>query len=437
MKKVAALSALLLLQPFLVYAQSNWQKKTVSGVDAADTIGSIVAAGSLALGSVSGNPINHSVRSLDSGNFFSAETTIPALKLKALSFSFLYGLRGDSIMRTTDQGINWLVVEPDLRTMRPADVHFTNTTNAWAVGDSPFVAVTSDNWVTNPPTLRRFPFPNDSVSMTSVQFLDNNFGFVAGKSTQVGSKVTVILRTTNGGMNWQDRSLPDTCDFAPVTIVADFINTDTGWAVQTCGVSSATIFKTTNGGANWTPQDTIALFQFSDIDAVNAQNVWIVGTDGIRGRVFRTSDGGNNWAQEVIPGSPGKLFSVNMLNASHGYACGTNGTLLVYSPSGTDIPRGGANRPKTFELFQNYPNPFNAGTKISFTLLKRQPVTLTIYNILGQPVKTLLNREMPAGKNEISWDGTFENGLVATSGLYFYELKTLAERQIRKMVFLK
>jgi hypothetical protein len=110
---------------------------------------------------------------------------------------------------------------------------------------------------------------------------------------------------------------------------------------------------------------------------------------------------------------------------------------LVYAPSGTDIPPGGANIPKSFELHQNYPNPFNAGTKISFTLLKRQRVKLTIYNVLGQPVKTLLNREVPAGKNEVSWDGTLENGLVATSGLYFYELKSLTEHQIRKMVFLK
>jgi len=435
MRKVATLSALLLLQAVLVYAQSNWQNFTVTGIDPDDTLQSVAAADDIAISSVSGNPINHSARSLDSGKTWSPLTVIPPLKLKALNFSFFYGIRGDSIMRSPNQGLSWITTEPSLNFMRPADVYFTNTTNAWAVGDSPFVAKTFDNWATSPPTILRFPI--DSVSMTSVQFLDNNNGFAAGKSTEVGSRATVVLRTTNGGTNWQDRSLPDTCDFAPVTIVADFINTDTGWAVQTCGVSSATIFKTTNGGANWTPQDTIALFQFSDIDAVNAQNVWIVGTDGIRGRVFRTSDGGNNWVQEVVPGTPGKLFSVTMLNASHGYACGTNGTLLVYSPSGTDIPRGGANRPKSFELHQNYPNPFNAGTKISFTLLKRQPVTLTIYNILGQPVKTLLNREMPAGKNEVSWDGTYENGLTATSGLYFYELKTLTERQIRKMVLLK
>jgi hypothetical protein len=315
--------------------------------------------------------------------------------------------------------------------MRPADVFYINSTKAWAVGDSPFVAITLDDWATAPSIHR---FLTDSVSMTSVQFVDNNTGFAVGKSTQVGSQATVILQTTNGGSNWQDRSLPDTCSSIP-TIVADFINPDTGWAVQTCGIASATIYKTTNGGANWTPQDTIALFQAFDIDAVNPLNAWIVGTDGIRGRMFKTTDGGTNWSQENIPQPSPKLLSITMLDASRGYACGEGGTLLSQVPTG--LPPGGANRPKSFELHQNYPNPFNAGTKISFTLLKRQQVTLTIYNILGQPVKTLLNGEMPAGKNEVSWDGTHESGLPSPSGIYFYELRTASERQVRKMVLLK
>ncbi|GAB4364011.1 MAG: hypothetical protein Kow0042_02280 [Calditrichia bacterium] len=85
-----------------------------------------------------------------------------------------------------------------------------------------------------------------------------------------------------------------------------------------------------------------------------------------------------------------------------------------------------------FTLEQNYPNPFNPTTTIPFELNKTAKVQLTIYNVLGQAVAVLLNKEMNAGPHQIQFDASS-----LTSGIYFYELKVDGNSQIRKMNLLK
>jgi hypothetical protein len=75
-----------------------------------------------------------------------------------------------------------------------------------------------------------------------------------------------------------------------------------------------------------------------------------------------------------------------------------------------------------FLLYQNYPNPFNAGTEIRFQLPKNADVELTIYNILGQTVRTLTQGYKTAGHYILKWDGKNENGLSVPSGVYFSRL---------------
>jgi len=90
-----------------------------------------------------------------------------------------------------------------------------------------------------------------------------------------------------------------------------------------------------------------------------------------------------------------------------------------------------------FSLAKNYPNPFNPETDISFSLPERTRVSLIIYNILGEKVKTLMTREMDAGTHTIHWDGRDETGNSVASGIYFYRLKTDSFDQTMKMVLMK
>jgi len=94
-------------------------------------------------------------------------------------------------------------------------------------------------------------------------------------------------------------------------------------------------------------------------------------------------------------------------------------------------------RPTEFVLSQNYPNPFNPITQIEYTLQNPAQVTLQIYNLLGQKVKTLVNEQKPAGSYRIFWDGKNEAGITVASGIYFYRLKANGVSQTRRMVLLK
>ena len=103
-----------------------------------------------------------------------------------------------------------------------------------------------------------------------------------------------------------------------------------------------------------------------------------------------------------------------------------------------------------FLLFQNYPNPFNAGTEIRFQLPENCFVTLTVYNIIGQTVRRLVQGNKQASHHVIHWDGRNSDGHLVPSGVYFSKLEVIRKttinnqkinqvvyNDVRKMTFLK
>jgi hypothetical protein len=88
-------------------------------------------------------------------------------------------------------------------------------------------------------------------------------------------------------------------------------------------------------------------------------------------------------------------------------------------------------------LLQNAPNPFNPATIIRYDLDKAQDVTLRVFDLTGRLVATLTNKNMPAGRHTVSWNGTDDHGRSVASGMYFYRLETNDSVQVRKMVLLK
>ena len=92
---------------------------------------------------------------------------------------------------------------------------------------------------------------------------------------------------------------------------------------------------------------------------------------------------------------------------------------------------------KAVEYINNYPNPFNPETTINYQLPAVSKVQLSIYNIKGQKVKTLISDQLPAGEHSIIWDGSDSNGKRVSSGIYFYKLKTANFEKTRKMILLR
>jgi enterochelin esterase family protein len=79
--------------------------------------------------------------------------------------------------------------------------------------------------------------------------------------------------------------------------------------------------------------------------------------------------------------------------------------------------------PGVIQLNQNFPNPFNSETKIKFYLKKAARVSMTIYNIVGQRVRKLMESFLLPGHHQITWDGTDQNGQRQSSGIYFCQLQ--------------
>ena len=90
-----------------------------------------------------------------------------------------------------------------------------------------------------------------------------------------------------------------------------------------------------------------------------------------------------------------------------------------------------------FALGLNQPNPFNPETTLGYALPRAQPVRLTIYDMLGRPVRVLVDGEQPPGQHRVVWDGRDRQGRAVASGVYFYRLQTPLFSQTRKMILLR
>ncbi len=113
-------------------------------------------------------------------------------------------------------------------------------------------------------------------------------------------------------------------------------------------------------------------------------------------------------------------------------------TLIVYEfDQLVDVPNLEHPLPESFELSQNYPNPFNPSTTISYSLPRRSDVTIEIFNLLGQRVRTLVDESQSSGPHKVEWDGRDAEGKTVSSGVYLYRLKAEGGVLSRKMILLK
>jgi hypothetical protein len=174
-----------------------------------------------------------------------------------------------------------------------------------------------------------------------------------------------------------------------------------------------------------------------------------------------SADGTSNYGEMFISDGSGNT-RVELEDGNHSYHNGTrperttlvalNGTfdaikgILYYSHSNYKlVPRKDDDflnyttdvndeniLPKEYMISQNYPNPFNPSTTISYALPKAEMVTIRVYNILGQIVKTLVNQNQSAGTHTISFKA---NDL--TSGIYFYSIQAGSFNEVKKMMLLK
>ncbi|MEW6412760.1 MAG: T9SS type A sorting domain-containing protein [Candidatus Zixiibacteriota bacterium] len=168
-------------------------------------------------------------------------------------------------------------------------------------------------------------------------------------------------------------------------------------------------------------------------------NVYLVKTNPVGEAIWSRNYGGveSDYCEMILRDKDNNYI---LVGRSYSYTSGGSDlyVLKILGDPATDVfEQLPGELPAIAELAQNYPNPFNLSTAIEFSLNSRSPVTLSIYNVLGQRVKQWSEPSLAAGIYRYEWDGQSESGNTVASGVYFYHLEAGVFSESRKMILLK
>ncbi|RPI17973.1 MAG: T9SS C-terminal target domain-containing protein [Ignavibacteriae bacterium] len=256
---------------------------------------------------------------------------------------------------------------------------------------------------------------------------DNNYIYALNSST--------VYRTTNNGIDWKDittglpgnaKTYVDVSDSDPLEL----------WVTLSGYVAGEKVYHSTNAGDSWTNvSGTLPNLPANCIKYLNPDRLFI----GMDVGVYYTDYTLTDWQPFMVNLPNVEVSEFEIYAPTNKIRAATYGRGIWESPIPpmVGISSNGNNIPYSYALHQNYPNPFNPRTTIKFDLAAKGMVSLKIFNILGQEIKTLVNSEQTPGTKTVTWDGTNNAGITVTSGIYIYELKAGDFRDTKKMVFLK
>ena len=396
------------------------------------------------------NKVTWVFRSVDGGQTFTHNATAlveRAAQMDAWDANTAVIAQADGkIYRTTDGGVNWTeVYSYTISPIAPGwfdGLRVINGTSAIAFGDMEpdgnMHFVRSDDMGATWNEIFGIDYKTAAYSYYTWGVAGCNIGETmwvsATPTTYVGS---FVFRTTDGGANWDSFEIPSDIIATYPRAIA-FASADKGLIADRRGNVVASV----DGGATWYKTNKPDTSADSWCNGV----VHIPGTEMIMGMddlgVYVTSDLGDTWSRLNTPQDitdAGIYYTAGVfLNQNFGYVFGDKGTILRFANQLTGVAdRPHESMPDNFQLSQNYPNPFNPTTTISYTLPARQNVSLAIYNLKGELVKSLVDGPMSEGSHSAVWDATNTLGQKVTSGIYIYLLRSDNRQIARQMVLVK
>ncbi len=334
----------------------------------------------------------------------------------AVKDSFIFaGTNGYGVYRSGNLGLNWQPVNSGLP---------TGAVLGLTVGDSGVFAGSLGHGI--------YLSTNDGASWKAVNngLTTNDIWTLASAPNGAGGKnifagtSSGIFRSTNNGASWQamDTGLTNS------SVWSFAGGTDSNMFAGTFGGG---VFLSTNGGKNWQAVNNgLTNLNIQPLAATSNGATIFAGTWG--NGVFESTDNGANWHTTLLPNG----YEVNALAVSSSnifVGVDTGGGVWRRDLSEIlSVEKSDDQIPNRFELKQNYPNPFNPTTTISFSIPSAQTVRLTVSNILGQEIATLLHDRKGPGNYTASFDGS-----KLSSGIYFYRLETEMYTQVRKMALIR
>ena len=248
---------------------------------------------------------------------------------------------------------------------------------------------------------------------------NNSMYYSGGSTLSFGTNNSRIYYSTNSGTSWSVQSTSP-----EINIYTIFFQP--GPTVSFSGGSA--LLKSTNYGVNWLPNPSIGSGNFGGLAGFYSSYWWYVRSDN---KIYLSGNNGSSWvAQYTAPaGIYTHLFFWS--NTYLIYAVRSNGGISRYLIV-VGVNQISSEVPNEFSLSQNYPNPFNPTTNFEFQIAKSGFVNLTIYDVMGREIESLVKGDLKPGTYEADW-----NASNFPSGIYFYTLRTTGYTETKRMVLIK
>lgn len=328
----------------------------------------------------------------------------------------------ETILKTTDGGNNWLIIRNGPSGMGSSffEVFFLNENTGWLIKNFYILRTTNGG--------NTFDSTNVIYSyLKDIHFKEISNGILCGDGA-------LIMKTSNGGINWVQVPIPLYDNGQPDFFKQSFVG-DYGWVAARSSESTLgrLIYRTTNFGSSW---DTIGRVPFPAgtetycVSFSSQSTGWCGGTLGL---LYKSTNGGFNWVQQITP-SNAFHHALWLYNDTIGWSTGGLGQILKTTTGGQYVSVTALNQevPEEFNLKQNYPNPFNSQTVIKFEITESGYYNLDVFDVLGRKVNEVFSKQLKQGVYEIDYNA----GNLST-GTYLYRLFSEKQIQVRKFILIK
>lgn len=333
----------------------------------------------------------------------------------AVNGSNIYaGTYGSGVYMSTNHGASWSAANSGLTGFALYVWTFLVSGTDILAGTSNGVYISTNSGTTWLPR-------NTGITGTTVVSM-----LMSGTDVVVGTNNNGVYVSTNSGVTWLARSSGMTS-----TSVWGFSVIGNGLFA---GSNGGGVFLSTNSGVNWVAVNT-GLANLHVLAMMVSGSGLLAGTQG--DGVYLSTDSGSNWMAANTGLPAGQIHSLLISGADIFVAAGYDGVWRrPLSQLITDVHSTGG-KPAAFELHPNHPNPFNPSTLITYRVPHAGHVRLSVYNLLGAEVRTLVNTFQSSGLKFVSWDGTNNRRQAVSSGMYLYRLEAGHVAITRKMLLLK
>ena len=392
-------------------------------------------------------------RTTNGGTTWNTVTTGVSDNLFSLSFSGTTGLCGGSsqtILKSTNSGSSWSIIQNGFFGGGFWGTHMLNANVGFVAGENSIFQPMLGKTTNGGTTWDFYPFylNSNEGKLYGVHFFDANNGITAAAVWEGSGAVS---RTTDGGSNWS------TSIFGQAFFGMHFPTSTVGYVVGMGGG----IHKTTNSGLSWTSQNSGTSQTLNDVFFINDFTGFATGDNGV---ILKTTDGGvpveltsfsanvvdgkvilnwttatetNNQGFEIIRSAQNDNCWLN-IGFVPGFGTTTEPKIYNYtdqsvingkyyyrlkqidfdgSPTYSSVVEAEVSSLTEFSLKQNYPNPFNPATTIEFSLPFDSQVKISVYNLVGEKVAEVINKNLTAGSHKI-----YFNASQLTSGVYLYKM---------------